>query len=341
MTLTERPTGWLYAVWYANAPGGWLLWPLEGLFRLVTGLRRWLYRTGSLRTIAVDAPVIIVGNLSVGGAGKTPLVAWLASQALKRGYRPAIVSRGYGGAEPAQPLLVTADTQVSVSGDEALMLARATPARVYVCRDRAAAAAQAVAEGADLVIGDDGLQHYRLARDAEIVVIDAERGHGNGHCLPAGPLREPPARLVDADIVVFSGNRDAARIGYRLTVSHAVNAGTGEVRALDAFDGQRIRALAGIGHPQRFYDALGDFGITVQPIPAADHQRLDEACIEPKDGLDVMMTAKDAVKYAALGAHHWVVPAELDIDAPSATALYAAIERARLRHIERTGASHA
>ncbi len=341
MTEADRSQGWLYRVWYGDAPGGWILLPLEALFRCIVAVRCWLFARGILKSESVAAGVIVVGNISVGGAGKTPLVAWLASEALRRGYRPAIISRGYGGQEPATPLLVSSDTDVAISGDEALMLARATPARVYVCARRALAARQAVSDGADLIIADDGLQHYQLARDVEIIVVDAEREHGNGHCLPAGPLREPPGRIRRADLLVYSGDHDASRVGYRLAISHAVNAENGNVQSLDTFSGQDVFAIAGIGHPQRFYDALRAHGIKVQPIPVADHGRVDEASLHPPGDAPVLMTSKDAVKYDVLEARHWVVPSELVLDVNSKVAILGMIDRAEERHLQRSGKPHA
>lgn len=301
---------WLYSVWYHDAPGGWLLWPLELLFRAVTGLRRLAYRVGIFKQYRIGVPVVIVGNLSVGGSGKTPLVGWLAKQATVLGWHPAIVSRGYGGLEPAEPISVTASTSVEDSGDEALMLARETGLPVFVGRSRVAASRAAMANGANLIIADDGLQHYALARSVEIAVVDAERQHGNGRCLPRGPLRESVARLTTVDLVVKSGSRSDAP-SYELCVAAAYNAVTGATRQLVEFAGQRVHAIAGIGHPERFFDALAIAGMTVLPLAPGDHVKVNEETLSPSDDLPVMMTAKDAVKYSNLSDRHWIVPAEV------------------------------
>ncbi|MEO0616851.1 MAG: tetraacyldisaccharide 4'-kinase [Pseudomonadota bacterium] len=336
--MTAEHEGWLQRVWYDRAPGGFLLWPLEWLFRGLAALRRAAFRAGLADTRWVSAPVIIVGNISVGGSGKTPLVGWLGRAAREAGWRPAIVSRGYGGTEPREPLVVGEGTSAAVSGDEPLMLARDTGLPVFVSRDRYAAAAQAVAGGADLVIADDGLQHYGLGRDAEVIVVDATRGHGNGHCLPAGPLREPVSRLARADIVVHSNGTQGT--SYRLEITEAVNLETGERRSLESFSGAAAHVVAGIGHPARFHAALEAFGIDVQPIAVPDHGRLEASALSPGDALPVLMTAKDAVKYATTSARHWMVPARVVMNDDTATALKGVLELARTRCNQRQGGSH-
>jgi len=301
---------WLYSIWYENGSGGWLLWPLEAFFRVVAALRRALFSIGVLRAGKVDVPVVVVGNIAVGGGGKTPLVGWIATQLAAKGVKAAIVSRGYGGAEPRQPLTVTRDTPAHIAGDEALMLARATDALVIVCRDRLAAARAAADAGAQVIVSDDGLQHYALGRDLEIVVIDAERQHGNAHCLPAGPLREPVSRLDSVDLIVMAGNAPCppGGLSYRLSLESARNALGSAVVALDHFTGQSVYALAGIAHPKRFFTALEERGIRVTPIAAADHERVGASDLNPDDSLPFLMTEKDAVKYSELGERHWIVP---------------------------------
>lgn len=335
----ERGSGWLQRVWYGDAPGGFVLWPFEWLFRSVATLRRAAFRRGLATTRRVAAPVIVVGNIAVGGSGKTPLVGWLTREAQRVGHRPAIVSRGYGGSEPDTPLEITDKTSARVSGDEPLMLARETGVPVFVSRDRYAAAAQAVAHGADLVIADDGLQHYPLGRDAEIAVVDGNRRHGNGHCLPAGPLREPVSRLDDVDLVVYSNCDDDTVVAYQLALTDAVNFATGERRALSMFSGDAVHAAAGIGHPARFHKALAAFGIDVTPIEVPDHGRLGHAALHPSGDAPVFMTAKDAVKYEKLGQRHWVVPATVVLSEGAANAVRGTIELATTRYRERQGAA--
>lgn len=301
---------WLYAVWYEQARGGFLLWPLEWLFRVVAVTRRRLFRVGILSSFAVDAHIVVVGNIAVGGAGKSPLTAWLAEQLTQADYRVAIVSRGYGGNARGAPLLVDSQTEAALCGDEAKMLAQSTGVPVYVSKDRVAACVRASLDGAQIVLCDDGLQHYRLRRDVEIAVVDGQRQHGNGHCLPAGPLREPVQRLNEVDLVIYNGGESLSP-SFELRLEEAVNIQTGERRALSAFVGAAVNAFAGIGHPQRFFDALRAQGLTVNAMPLEDHALASDAVRHPSAAGDVLMTDKDAVKYADLTDRHWRVPARL------------------------------
>ncbi|MFK8052686.1 MAG: tetraacyldisaccharide 4'-kinase [Woeseiaceae bacterium] len=300
---------WIYAVWYENGKGGWLLAPLEVLFRLIASARRGAYRVGIKRSTKVGAPVVVIGNLTVGGAGKTPLVGWYAREARRAGWQPAIISRGYGGAEPDEPLRVTRETPVEESGDEAAMLAQQTGLPVYICRHRVKAGLRAVSDGANIVFADDGLQHYALARDVEIVVVDAAKRFGNNHCLPWGPLREPASRLDSVDLVVMSGESTQTP-GYTLDIEVAENAQSGKRVALSQFADTTVHAIAGIGHPQRFFSALVRFGLQVIPIAPGDHGVVDDSVLLDTDKT-FLMTEKDAVKYNNLGRQHWIVPGHL------------------------------
>lgn len=320
MTRLRR---WIYRVWYEGAGGGWVLLPLEALFRFVVSIRRALYRLGIFRSGAAGAPVVVVGNIAVGGGGKTPLVGWLAGQLTASGINVAVVSRGYGGQEPAEPLRVTAETEAALSGDEAAMLVRRSGVAVWVCRDRLAGARAAVQAGAHLVLTDDGLQHYRLQRDWEIVVVDADRGHGNGRCLPVGPLREPLRRLESVNQVIYAGQpRESQAPSYQLTLSSAVNLADQSVVPLADFSGRTVHAIAGIAHPQRFVAALAQQGIHAELIDIADHGTATEAQLRPDGDQPVLMTEKDAVKYHSLEARHWMVPATVTVsDADARTVL--------------------
>jgi tetraacyldisaccharide 4'-kinase len=258
----------------------------------------------------LPVPVVVVGNLSVGGTGKTPLVCWLVSHLAERGFKPGVVTRGYGGAS-ADPRIIDASAGPDAVGDEPILLVRRTGAPVAVGRDRPAAAQLLVNAGCDVVVSDDGLQHYALARDCEIVVIDGERRFGNGSLLPAGPLREPKDRLAAADAVVVNGGRapiDGA-FSMRLEAGSVSSVAGGAVKALDDFAGLTVHAVAGIGNPQRFFDMLRAHGILVVAHPLPDHARLRAADISFGDQCPVFMTEKDAVKCAGIaGPHHWYVP---------------------------------
>jgi tetraacyldisaccharide 4'-kinase len=311
---------WLEAVWYGEGTGGSLLRPLGALFAALVGLRRRLFAAGVLPRRDVGAPVIVVGNINVGGTGKTPLTLWLARRLAERGRRPGIVSRGYGGDPGPRPLRVEAGSDPDRVGDEALIFARHAGCPVYVHPDRVAAARAAVAAGADVVLSDDGLQHYRLARDVEIAVIDFDRGLGNRRCLPAGPLREPPERLDTVDQVFSQGltGIDHA-IGFTLRPEGAVNLADGSRRELGDFAGQAVYAIAGIGNPARFFRMLRDAGLKVIDHPLTDHAEPSKEELDPPDTLPVFMTEKDAVKVAdRAGRRHWYVPVSVEIDAATA-----------------------
>ena len=255
----------------------------------------------------------MIGNLTAGGAGKTPLVAWLVDALGARGLHPAVISRGYGGAQPVSPYRVSADDDAAFSGDEPLLLARVTGRPVWICRDRLAAARAAVEGGANIIVADDGLQHHRLRRDFEVVVIDSERGLGNGRCLPAGPLREPATRLETVDFIVCNGDGPHCPPGglrMSLEGEDAVRLDGGQRRALAAFRGVPVHAIAGIGHPERFFRFLERRGLEVVRHPLPDHGHVPDALLMPADGRAVLMTSKDATRClhrpAAAGA--WQVP---------------------------------
>ncbi|MXW45716.1 MAG: tetraacyldisaccharide 4'-kinase [Gammaproteobacteria bacterium] len=292
---------------------GWLsalLRPAAGLFAAAAAMRRTAYRKGWARSFSAGAPVVIVGNITVGGTGKTPVTGWLAQSLAQAGRSPAIVSRGYGGRRQNTPVRVTPLSDAGEVGDEPVLLAKQAECPVWVCIDRASAARTAVAEGAEIVLSDDGLQHYRMARDFEICVVDGDRGLGNGLRLPAGPLRESSRRLGEVDEVLVQGMQsEFPGCKFELRIDRAVRLdGAGE-RPLTDFAGRRVLALAGIGFPRRFHAALRAYGLEVEPIRAPDHGRVSRAALL-KRGLPVIMTAKDAVKYSdPAGGDLWWTPA--------------------------------
>ena len=272
----------------------WLLLPLSYVYRLLLTFDRAL-RSG--RRTGGRVPVVVIGNLTVGGTGKTPLVIWLARALRERGLSPGIVSRGYGGSRRAPRRVRATDSPADV-GDEPIVLARNAGCPVVVCADRRAAAAVLERdETIDVILSDDGLQHHALARDCEIVVVDGARGLGNGLCLPAGPLREPVARLdrVDAIIVNGGGWSHPEGIVARLEVTGVERLDGTASRNIASFNGQRVHAFAAIGHPQRFFDLLERHGISV-----VAHAKADHAYISPMELATVtsaiMITEKDAVK---------------------------------------------
>ncbi len=324
---------WLLHLWYEQGNDFGLLRPLSGLFQLVAALRRWGYRAGWLRSVRVSAPVVVVGNLSVGGTGKTPLVLYLAQALKARDCRPGIVLRGYGAegtAVEAQVVDPVGDT--SAVGDEAMLLAQRSGCPVAVGVKRAAACERLIAEGVDVIVCDDGLQHYALQRQFEIAVVDGARGLGNGRCLPGGPLREPVSRLQQVDLVVVNGDWGAAgaapaqALPMRVGGQEAVNLRTGERRELGHFAGTEVHALAGIGNPARFFGMLRGAGLVPIEHPMADHASIRPADLAFDDNLAVLMTEKDAVKCRQYASErHWMVPVSARFDAPHHQTMMAAI----------------
>ncbi|MGZ8243219.1 tetraacyldisaccharide 4'-kinase [Methylomagnum sp.] len=313
MALKNRFEQWLQAQWYGQAAPNPGLRPLEGLYRRAVEVRRQAYRDGRKKTEKLPVPTLVVGNLTVGGTGKTPLTIWLAGFLKQQGWRPGIVSRGYGGATQPEPLAVTAATDPRHAGDEPVLIARRTGCPVYVFPARAQAArALLAATDCDLIIADDGLQHYALARDIEIAVIDAARGFGNGRCLPAGPLREPPERLGSVDLVVYSGEAAAGGYGMALEGGHAVSLRDEMLRRpLADFAGQPCHALAGIGNPERFFAHLRRHGLACEGRALPDHHAYSKEDLEFAGAAPLFMTEKDAVKCRTFaGPAHWQVPVE-------------------------------
>jgi tetraacyldisaccharide 4'-kinase len=301
---------WLNGIWYGAAPPPWWLRPLSIAYGAASGLRRLAYAAHVARSTQLPCPVIIVGNLTAGGTGKTPLVCWLAGQLTELGYRPGIVSRGYGGSVRAARLVQDSDAPKLV-GDEAILLVRKSGVPVATGRNRPAAARLLINAGCNLVVSDDGLQHYAMARDCEIIVVDGDRRFGNGQLLPAGPLRETPARLRRADAIVINGG-DAQGDGalrMRLLATSAIAMKYGTARPLREFSGAPVHAIAAIGNPQRFFATLRAAGLSVIEHPLADHAPLKIDDISFADDLPVLMTEKDAVKCREIsGPHHWYVP---------------------------------
>jgi tetraacyldisaccharide 4'-kinase len=298
-------------IWYNDMLIGLCLMPLGFLFADIVRLRRFLYRIGVLKSRKLPVPVIIVGNISVGGTGKTPLVIWLANLLSQHGYQPGIISRGYGGEASAEPIIVNVDSQPAQVGDEALLIKRQTGCPVAISPIRAAAADYLLKSNAcNIIIADDGLQHYALQRDIEIIVIDGERRFGNGYCLPAGPLREPPSRLQEADFVVINGEKtEPEHFAMSLLGDTAINLATVEQKPLSHFAGSACHAIAGIGNPARFFNLLAQAGLNCTTLSFPDHHRFQAQDLAFKDGKAVLMTEKDAVKCAAFATdQHWYVP---------------------------------
>ncbi len=309
---------WWQTHWQRPTAISTMLLPIAGIYRAAAALRRALYRRGVLRVERLPVPVIVVGNLTVGGTGKTPLVLWLARTLRRHGYTPGVVARGYKGRGVNGVLEVDAHADPALVGDEALVLARNGACRVAIGRRRASAARRLVDRyGCDVILADDGLQHYALARDLEIAVIDGTRRLGNARCLPAGPLRESPTRLQEVDLRVTHGEPRAGELGLRLRALclRRVHTQASELPP-DAFAGQRVHALAGIGNPERFFLQLRALGMEVIAHPFPDHHPFTAAELRFADALPVIMTEKDAVKCEAFADERcWYLAVEAEPDA--------------------------
>ena len=321
---------WFNRIWYGRGAPPWWLLPLSLAYGAVAGCRRYLYAARLRKSTRMSLPVVVVGNLTVGGTGKTPLVCWLVARLTDLGFKPGVVTRGFGGSSGTVRLIGASDDPTIV-GDESILLARRTGVPVAIGRDRPAASQLLVNAGCDVVVSDDGLQHYALARDCEIVVIDGDRRFGNGWLLPAGPLRETPARLAAADAIVVNGGRallDGA-LSMRLEAKGALSLIGGTPKALDEFAGRSVHAVAGIGNPERFFNMLRAHGIEVLGHPLPDHAHLQAADISFADQRPVLMTEKDAVKCQGIaGPNHWYVPVTASFDGGESSVLLDIVTRA-------------
>ncbi|HEX6992854.1 MAG TPA: tetraacyldisaccharide 4'-kinase [Gammaproteobacteria bacterium] len=349
-------------VWYGASAWRWALWPLSALFRALVSSRAAAYRGGVKRSVRLPVPVVVVGNVTVGGTGKTPFVIWLARELAARGHSPGIVTRGYRGRAAGSPLRVTAASSTDDAGDEPVLLAARTARPVVAAADRVAAAEALLDDvpGVDVLLSDDGLQHYRLARAFEIAVVDAARGFGNGLCLPAGPLREPVTRLATVDAVVVNDGSgvgpddapaeprsalrgipgDVPRVPMRLAVTRVYRIADGIEASLDAFAGRTVHAVAGIGHPERFFRMLERAGIFVLRHPLPDHAPLRTEDLPREPAVPVLVTEKDAVKLRGAAPDDvWCVTVDAVVGAAEGERLVTAIEAAMLAHA-RADADH-
>lgn len=304
-----------------------LLLPFSWLYGLISGAIRLSYRLGLRQSWRAPVPVVVVGNLTAGGNGKTPVVIWLVEQLQQRGIKVGVVSRGYGGKASSYPLVLNAGTSPAEAGDEPVLIYQRTGASVAVAPKRSAAVQALLASASpQIIITDDGLQHYALARDKEIVVIDGMRRFGNGWWLPAGPMRERATRLNTVDaVIVNGGTADTGEIAMQLIPGEAIHLRNGNRRPLQQLS--EVVAMAGIGHPPRFFNTLVKAGVTpVKTVALADHQALSGAEIKAvaQPGQTLLMTEKDAVKYrqyADAESDWWYLPVDAHLDSPAATAL--------------------
>ena len=305
------------AYWYSQNPVAWLLLPVTAIYCLLVFIRRFFYRTGILKSYKLSAPVVIVGNITVGGTGKTPLLIALCELLKSQGYKPGVISRGYGGDFEGERLIKASDN-ADVVGDEPCLIYARTQCPMAVGRDRVAAAKLLLADNdCDIILSDDGLQHYRMQREIEIAIVDNDRQFGNGFCLPSGPLREPVTRLNQVDIVVdhySDAGIDIREDNFSLKFSDAVNLNSNESIKLDSFKGSPVHAVAGIGHPKRFFDQLIRQGLDVIEHEQPDHYKYTATDFQFNDDFDVLMTEKDAVKCCSFSADNlWYIPVSAEL----------------------------
>ncbi|AEW77509.1 tetraacyldisaccharide 4'-kinase [Aggregatibacter actinomycetemcomitans] len=310
--------------WYSRSWITWLLCPFSLLFWLITAIRRALFRFNLLKSYRAPVPVVVVGNLSVGGNGKTPAVIWLVQELSKRGLKVGVISRGYGSQAKHYPLLVTPPSDPVEAGDEPVLIATRTQAPVCISPNRQQAVEYLLEHAqCDVIISDDGLQHYKLQRDIEVVIMDAQRGLGNGFLLPAGPLRELPSRLKSVDFVVTNGAENQySDAVMTLQPQYAVNLVNKAQYPLKEFS--QATAIAGIGNPPRFFAMLQQQGIILSDIKAfQDHQRFSADLFNQFDkNQPLLMTEKDAVKCLAFAQENWwYVPVTAEIHGEKARQL--------------------
>lgn len=302
--------------WYHPNIFSLMLLPLSWIFCLIVLIRRQLYSLGVFTSVRLPVPVVIVGNITVGGSGKTPILIALVHLLKQAGYKPGIISRGYGGQAKSWPQQVRTDSDPNMVGDEPVLIARNCQAPIAVGPDRVTAAQQLLQHhDCDIILSDDGMQHYALQRDIEIAVVDGIRRMGNGHCLPAGPLREPVKRLNEVDFIIANGLAMRMEYPMEITATKLVNLKNGHSKPLSELKGIECHAIAGIGHPERFFNFLIKQGIPILKHPYADHFKYNANDLNFDNDLPLLMTEKDAVKCSRYANENmWYMPVQAKLD---------------------------
>lgn len=306
---------WLLTSWYQPHPIRWLLWPVSAVYCLVIWCRKQAYLLGLFKQTKIAVPVIVIGNISVGGTGKTPCVIWLAKQLQQAGFRPGIISRGYRGQATGYPINVMTDSDPVLVGDEPVIISRHTQCPMAISPSRVEAAQFLLQQHeCNVIIADDGLQHTALGRDIEIVVVDNKRLFGNGLCLPAGPLREPLSRLKTVDYIIHNGG-NTNQFNMALSQGDVINLlDNSRIKKLSAFNNQTVHAIAGIGDPERFFNQLLEAGLSIDAHPFPDHYPFQAADLNFEVDAHLLMTEKDAVKYQTFATKNmWYIPIEATI----------------------------
>ena len=316
-TLKRKLEFKLFQIWQSKQGPAKFLRPLSWLYCFIVISRRFAYLLKIKKTERIEAPVIIVGNLTVGGTGKTPLVTWLTNYLKDQGYKPGIISRGYGGKARHWPQQVRPDGDPVAVGDEAILISKRTACPMAVGPERLISGQELLHyhPGCNVIISDDGLQHYALHRDIEVAVIDGKLRFGNEYCLPAGSLREPLKRLKKVDFIVTNGQAGEGEFAMRYNLSQACNIiEPRDILPLEKFIGQPVHAIAGIGNPERFFTQLTEMGLDVIGHPFPDHYFYQETDLDFGDDKPVLMTEKDAVKCKRIGKpNYWYVPITVEV----------------------------
>ena len=326
----------LLAQWQKRGLWAWLVSPLSLLVCIVALLKRKAYRLGLFHSQTCAAPVIVVGNLTVGGTGKTPLVIYLFELLKANGYRPGIISRGYKSASQQQSLLVTPDASPEQAGDEAVLLAQRTNCPVMIGADRVKSAQDLLSQtDCNVIISDDGFQHLRLRRNIDILVRDAARGYGNGWCLPSGPLRESFSAQDDADFVIHNGGSKSGKAGHfqmQLDLGNPFELSSGKESQYQDLSSQHFHAVAAIGNPERFFSALEYAGLSISRHAFADHHHYAAADLRLGDDKPIIMTQKDAVKCTQLTLSNpvWVAPVDAALSSDFDAALLSKLKHANM-----------
>ncbi|WP_087017346.1 tetraacyldisaccharide 4'-kinase [Thaumasiovibrio subtropicus] len=327
-------TLWFQPRWYHRLL--WpLLWPLSRVYRSISRKRKLEFETAKRVSYRPSVPVIVVGNITAGGNGKTPVVVWLVEWLKQQGYRPGVVSRGYGAKAPHYPYVVKKDSPAEHAGDEPLLIRQRTRVPVVIAPRRARAVAELEKQGVNIVVTDDGLQHYALQRDIEVIVIDGQRRFGNEEFIPLGPLREGLERLKTADLLITNGGEPQENeCAMRLKPSRFVNVKTG--KKVEASHFEHAVAIAGIGHPPRFFDTLTDLGIALEKtVGFADHQAYDAETLNnlTPSQQPLLMTEKDAVKCRHFSQPHWwYLPVDAEMDSRVAETLRVALDKVKEKY---------
>lgn len=311
--MKKNITRWFQDAWYAEMYISSIFMPISMIYDDIIRFRSFLYRIGLFKKHKLSVPVVIVGNITVGGTGKTPLILSLARLLREEGYKPGIISRGYGGNSETWPVWVDDQTKAELVGDEAVLMVKRADCPIVVGPERYKAAQMLLDKSdCDIILSDDGLQHYALARDIEIAVIDGKRRFGNGYLLPCGPLRESISRLQTVDLVIVNGTAEECEeneFQMEIEGNIAINLKTREEKMLTDFSGASVHALAGIGNPKRFFNLLESHNISIDAHSFPDHHQFTSDDIVFDGDKSVLMTEKDAVKcFDFASEKHWYVP---------------------------------